>query len=156
MIRRATYEDIPMIQKIAVESWRQTYQQIIPPKLQQQFLAFDYNYRQLRHRIDTTLFFVALQQDVIVGFANFSIGTRNELETIYLSPAVFSEGIGHHLLVTGESFYPAGTELYVRVNALNERAIAFYTVHQFTFVEQRLEQIETIQFRTNTMHKILL
>ena len=125
MIRRATYEDIPMIQKIAVESWRQTYQQIIPPKLQQQFLAFDYNYRQLRHRIDTTLFFVALQQDVIVGFANFSIGTRNELETIYLSPAVFSEGIGHQLLVTGESFYPAGTELYVRVNALNERAIAF-------------------------------
>lgn len=155
MIRRATYEDIPMIQKIAVESWRQTYQHTIPPKLQQQFLAFDYNYRQLRHRIDTTLFFVALQQDVIVGFANFSIGARNELETIYLSPAVFRQGIGQQLVAAGESFYPSGTELRVRVNAENERAIAFYTAHQFTLLEQHCEQIETIQLRTNTMHKIM-
>lgn len=155
MIRRATYEDIPMIQKIAVESWRQTYQQTIPPKLQQQFLAFDYNYRQLRRRIDTTIFFVALQQDAIVGFANFSIGERNELETIYLSPAVFRQGIGHQLLEAGESFYPTGTELCVRVNADNSRAIAFYTAHHFTLVAQHCEQIESIQLITNTMHKIM-
>lgn len=155
MIRRATYEDIPMIQKIAVESWRHTYQQNIPPKLQQQFLAFDYNYRQLRRRIDTTIFFVAVQQDDIVGFANFSIGERNELETIYLSPSVFRKGIGHQLVEAGESLYPAGTELYVRVNAENERAIAFYTAHHFMLLSQQCEQIETIELITNTMHKIM-
>lgn len=155
MIRRATYEDIPAIQKIAVESWRKTYCDSIPPKLQQQFLAFDYNHRQLRHRIDTTAFFVVEHERNVVGFANFSCGDTNELETIYLSPAVWRQGLGHLLMEAGERLYAPGTELCVRVDAHNERAISFYKAHHFTFKQQSTERVGAVVLTTNTMHKIM-
>lgn len=154
MIRAATVADIQRIQQIAVITWRHTYQNLLPPKLQQQFLAFDYNYRQLHKRITTTPFFVAELDGHIVGFAHFINEARTELEALYVLPTAQQQGIGRALLRAGIDDLQPNT-LHVRVLQSNAPAIRFYERQGFCDVSTEHFSVSEGTFYIQLMKKMI-
>lgn len=154
MIRAATVEDIASIQQVAVKTWRHTYKGLLSPKLQQQFLVFDYNYRQLRKRITTSTFLIAEYAQQVVGFAHFTTTERVELEALYILPAAHHRGFGHHLLEAGFALFPQQT-LYVHVLETNEQAIHFYDRQGFRYVSEELFFTGADTFVIHLMQKVI-
>lgn len=154
MIRAATVEDIQSIQQVAVTAWRQAYKGLLPPRLQQQFLAFDYNYRQLHKRITTTPFFVAEDDTQIVGFAHFLAEERTELEALYVLPECQQRGVGYALLGAGiDALQPDA--LYVRVLQTNTPAIHFYERQGFDYVSEEDFTVSDGTFVIQVMKKMI-
>ena len=81
-----TEKDIPKIQNIAKLSWHDTYEEIIPLHIQDNFLEMAYSISMLEKRLALTNMYVAEFDDQVVGFANFSKDENGivELTAIYL------------------------------------------------------------------------
>lgn len=154
MIRAATVEDIAMIQQVAVKTWQHTYKGLLSTKLQQQFLAFDYNYRQLRKRITTSAFFVAEHAHNVVGFAHFTTTEHIELEALYVLPTAQHQGFGRRLVEVGTTLFPQQT-LYVRVLETNTQAIRFYEQLGFRYVSEEPFSAGADTFVVHLMQKMI-
>lgn len=154
MIRAAKVADIQSIQQVAVATWRHTYKGLLPPKLQQQFLAFDYNYRQLYKRITSTPFFVAELDGHIVGFAHFLNEQRPELEALYVLPTAQQQGIGRALIGAGITDLQLKS-LHVRVLQSNTPAIRFYERQGFHYVSTEDFSVSEGTFSIQLMKKMI-
>lgn len=98
-IRKATTEDIQMIQGIAKISWNDTYRGLIPEPIQAKFLEKAYSDDFMVKRLQQTLLMVAEVNSDMVGFANaFIDDNAAELSAIYLLPEAQGKGVGTKLL----------------------------------------------------------
>ncbi len=77
--------DIIFVQEIAKKSWHQTYEGIIPNEIQDRFIEAAYSSDRLLSRLENSLFLVAILEESIVGFVNFSkvVDGEAELYSIY-------------------------------------------------------------------------
>ncbi|EUJ23481.1 GNAT family N-acetyltransferase [Listeria grandensis] len=132
-IRKGTLEDIGAIQDIAVKSWHDTYEQIIPRDVQDRFLDMFYNLETLKTRVAATPFAVLEQDDDVIGFANFIEleKRKSELAAFYLLPGVQNKGFGTMLLDEGIKLFALPLPLFVNVELENKNAIAFYKARGF-------------------------
>ena len=131
-------EDIFFVQEIAKSSWHHTYEGIIPKKVQERFLQIAYSKESLLKRLQKSSFLVAVLDESLVGFANFS-KTNNgqaELFAIYLVPNMQHKGIGTALLENGIQQLENPTTLTVCVEKENTIAMRFYQAKGFQFVEE--------------------
>ncbi|KOS61575.1 GNAT family acetyltransferase [Lysinibacillus sp. FJAT-14222] len=130
--------DIIFVQEIAKKSWHQTYEGIIPNDIQDRFLQTAYSSERLLGRLENSLFLVAILEDSIVGFANFSnvVDGEAELYAIYLLPETQGKGIGTALLREGINLLPDVTSLLVCVEKENAIGMNFYQAKGFKKLEE--------------------
>ncbi|AQY50255.1 GNAT family acetyltransferase [Listeria weihenstephanensis FSL R9-0317] len=132
-IRKGTFEDIEAIQDIAVKSWHDTYEEIIPRAVQDRFLDMFYNLETLKTRVAATPFAVLEQDEDVIGFASFIEleKGKSELAAFYLLPGVKNKGYGTKLLDEGIKLFGLPLPLFVNVELENTNAIAFYKARGF-------------------------
>lgn len=130
--------DIISVQEIAKKSWHQTYKGIIPIEIQDRFLQVAYSSDRLLSRLEKSLFLVAILEESLVGFANFSnvVEGEAELYSIYLLPEIQGKGIGTALLQEGIKMLPDLTSLLVCVEKENTKGMNFYQAKGFKKLEE--------------------
>ncbi|WP_404332271.1 GNAT family N-acetyltransferase [Mesobacillus maritimus] len=139
VIRKMIKEDIKQVQYVAKRSWNDTYEGIIPFDIQENFLEYAYNDEMLKKRLEGSFLFVAVVENTIVGFANFSPVKKEgevELGAIYLHPNHQGKGIGSALLQEGIVNVEGVRKVYINVEKENEIGKTFYEAKGFETVEE--------------------
>ncbi|MEB8170412.1 GNAT family N-acetyltransferase [Macrococcus caseolyticus] len=131
-----TEDDIPKIQHIAKLSWHDTYAEIIPFHIQDNFLEMAYSSSMLEKRLALTKMYVAEFEGQVVGFANFSKDENGivELTAIYLLSDYRNLRIGSALIKHGISRMEGIKFIDVVVEKENKVGYNFYK--KFGFVVQ--------------------
>ncbi|MDV2682771.1 GNAT family N-acetyltransferase [Alkalihalophilus lindianensis] len=152
LIRKAIMKDITDIQKVAKETWNDTYEGIIPRDIQDRFIARAYSDENLERRIKKSLFLVATVNDSVIGFANFFFKqTEAVLGAIYIEPSEHGKGIGSDLLSTGIKELNEVTRILVEVEAGNKVGVAFYQAKGFYLVEEYDDHFDGHILKTKRM-----
>lgn len=135
-IRNMIEDDIPKIQHIAKLSWHDTYAEIIPFHIQDNFLEMAYSSSMLEKRLALTKMYVAEFEGQVVGFANFSKDENGivELTAIYLLSDYRNLRIGSALIKHGISRMEGIKFIDVVVEKENKVGYNFYK--KFGFVVQ--------------------
>lgn len=137
IIRKAQKKDIQAIQHVAKESWHDTYKELIPEAIQDQFLKQAYSDEMMAKRIDHSLFLVAESDSDVIGYAAaFQKDGQADLSAIYLLPDAKSNGIGTQLLDGVLEALDGVKELYVEVEKGNTSGETFYAAKGFSVVDE--------------------
>jgi ribosomal protein S18 acetylase RimI-like enzyme len=143
-IRKMKKKDIPALQRVAKESWMATYEGIIPDEIQEIFLKREYDVHHLKWRLRHSFFLVALVNNELVGFINFTKGARRKhfhLYAIYLLPAYQGKQIGSLLIHRGIERLRA-KKITLFVEEQNNQAIRFYERLGFSKVTRFQNELE--------------
>ncbi|MBS4210212.1 GNAT family N-acetyltransferase [Bacillus sp. FJAT-50079] len=138
-IRGMREKDIQQVQQIAKTSWNYTYEGIIPPKIQENFLTSAYSETMMQKRLKNTFIWVSEIDGKIVGFANFSPVKENdeaELAAIYLHPDYLGKGIGTALLNEGIQTLKGAKAIFINVEKDNIIGTTFYKAKGFKVVSE--------------------
>ncbi|NEZ57727.1 GNAT family N-acetyltransferase [Adonisia turfae] len=153
MIREATRTDVPAIARVHVDTWRTTYQGIVPD---QHLAKLSYERRvnswsQILNRAseDGTFTYVAEEEvGEIVGFASGGVERTNdpvyagELMAIYILEGYQSKGIGHCLVQTvAERLHLLGINSMLVWVLLDNPACQFYAALGGTPVHEKALEI---------------
>lgn len=153
-IRKAHPDDIAQIQRIAKESWKETYEGIIPRNIQNSFINMAYSDEMLKKRFEKSNMFVSVYDDIASGFADFSpVNVRGEIEiaALYIDPVHQGTGSGTALLNKGISNLGVAKNVFVNVEKENQDGIAFYKARGFTVVSEFVEGFNGHILRTVRM-----
>ncbi|MFC4737146.1 GNAT family N-acetyltransferase [Bacillus daqingensis] len=153
-VRPMTSDDIPSVQEVAVRSWKDTYEGIIPEASQERFLQAAYSTERMELRLERSRLFVAEEEGRVVGFistTNVNEEGKAMLGAIYLLPEVQGNGIGTKLLDAAISALSELQELYVEVEKDNRSGKAFYDAKGFTFVREYDDPIDGHVLKTVEM-----
>ncbi|AOV06652.1 GNAT family N-acetyltransferase [Sporosarcina ureilytica] len=134
MIRPMTSKDILYVQHIAVETWRATYENIIPADAQLRFLNQSYSDIMLLKRMEKTLMLIAECDGVPIGFANVTYIDEDgdaELTAMYILPTYQQSGYGHKLFQAALSHLAEAKQLFVYVDNQNVIGKNFYVKQGF-------------------------
>jgi len=138
-IRQMQLKDIEQVQQVAKTSWNETYKNIIPFQIQENFLKIAYSNEMLQKRLENSLFLVSEIQQEIVGFASFSNISEQgkvELTAIYFAPSYQGKGMGSALLQLGIESLSGVKEILVDVEQENAIGLRFYQAKGFKVVEE--------------------
>ncbi|WP_416144778.1 GNAT family N-acetyltransferase [Planococcus koreensis] len=133
-IRDMDKKDIKAVQNVARESWKSTYNGIIPMEIQETFLGSAYSDGMMHKRLEVSSLYVAEVSGEVVGFANFSTvkqGNIAELGAIYLLSEYQGEGIGTALLREGIKNLNGAQSLIADVEKENKSGLTFYKAKGF-------------------------
>ena len=136
-VRKMTLQDISKVQQVAKISWHHTYEGIIPRHIQDNFLANAYNDENMVRRVERSHAFVALLDEEVVGFANFSyvkVDGNSELAAIYLLPEAQGKGLGTKLLEQGLAL-PNIKAIELSVEKDNASGMNFYLAKGFKQID---------------------
>lgn len=155
-IREAENADIRYIRDIAIKTWHHTYKGLIPEEAQDKFLAKAYSDEFLKKRIMESIFLVAEQENVVVGFANaFQQDQKAELSAIYIYPEYQGNGIGTKLFNNILSLLDSANKLYVDVEKGNHTGEVFYRSKGFQEVKEYEDNLFGHTFQTKQLILIL-
>lgn len=109
-IRRALDDDIPAIQRIAADTWADTYNNVIPPDVQAKVLAKAYSRESLAVSVSRDqAFLVAELGGALVGYADMGFdGAKLTLHRLYVLPACQGSGLGRALLSAAVASFAPG------------------------------------------------
>lgn len=163
MIRLMTSKDIVAVQQIARETWRETYNNIIPHELQTRFLDRTYSDMMLMKRMEKTTMLIAECDGIPIGFANFTTIDADgdaELTAMYILPNYQQVGHGKKLFLKTLATLEDATNLFVYVDEQNSAGRTFYEKQGFQLVETFAEDFEgypvkTVQYVYNFQTTIL-
>jgi ribosomal protein S18 acetylase RimI-like enzyme len=136
MIRAAAPSDIEAFQRVARETWRATYERMIPQDVQRQVLEGWYSAERLRESVLSreSVFLVVIRDQDVVAFSQFVLSHATaELTRLYVLPERQREGLGTALLEAGAARVRQRgcTRLEVSVERDNATGRAFYRRHGF-------------------------
>lgn len=148
-IRPAVVEDAQAIARVHLASWREAYQQVVPPEL---LAADDEHERAQRWREAIAArhgsVLVADLDGQIVGFAHVghsrdedATHATHEIYAIYLEPSAWGRGVARELMRSLLGELPDNTPITLWALADNDRARHFYRRHGFT--PDGVERMET-------------
>lgn len=135
-IRRATADDIPIIQHLAYKIWPATYSSILSHEQLQYMLTLMYNTAALTKQMQTDyVFFIAQYNEIHCGFAAVHEETTAvfKLDKLYVLPEYQQNKIGSALLqkVVQYAQKHKAQALQLQVNRQNKKAIEFYKRKEF-------------------------
>ncbi|MCO4329077.1 GNAT family N-acetyltransferase [Staphylococcus hyicus] len=131
-VRIATPKDVIGIRDVATKAWYNTYLDIYAASTVNALLDASYNESHLLKRLDDQLFLVAIENEEVVGFANFIRGTELYLSAHYVRPHSQHKGFGRLLLEKGITHFKGQYDaVYLEVDTQNERAVTFYEKEGF-------------------------
>jgi GNAT superfamily N-acetyltransferase len=129
IIREMKYKDIEAVQKVAEQSWNDTYEGIIPRDIQKRFLESAYSKEMMEKRLETSYLYVVESKAEIAGFANFSqvkVDGNIELGAIYLLPEMQGMGLGTKLLKKAVESIEGIKMIFINVEEENLKGRVFY------------------------------
>ncbi|HEC2188594.1 TPA: GNAT family N-acetyltransferase [Staphylococcus delphini] len=134
-VRIATPDDVIGIRDVATKAWYNTYLNIYAASTVNELLTASYNEEHLRKRLEEQLFMVAIEDQEVVGFANFIQGSELYLSAHYVRPHSQNKGYGRLLLEQGLAHYEGQYDaVYLEVDTKNEKGIAFYEQEGFEII----------------------
>ncbi|NBK47813.1 GNAT family N-acetyltransferase [Staphylococcus delphini] len=134
-VRIATPDDVIGIRDVATKAWYNTYLNIYAASTVNELLAASYNEEHLRKRLEEQLFIVAIEDQEVVGFANFIQGSELYLSAHYVRPHSQNKGYGRLLLEQGLAHYEGQYDaVYLEVDTKNEKGVAFYEQEGFEII----------------------
>ncbi|HEC2156381.1 GNAT family N-acetyltransferase [Staphylococcus delphini] len=134
-VRIATPDDVIGIRDVATKAWYNTYLNIYAASTVNELLAASYNEEHLRKRLEEQLFMVAIENQEVVGFANFIQGSELYLSAHYVRPHSQNKGYGRLLLEQGLAHYEGQYDaVYLEVDTKNEKGVAFYEQEGFEII----------------------
>lgn len=127
ILRKATLEDIPLIQEIAEEAWRPTYGHILTEEQTLYMIPMMYSHEVILQQID---FFSLLEIDgAAIGYCAFekTSATEGKLHKLYLRPTVKQKGSGSFIIeqISHQARSMGLTSIFLNVNKHNS-AVEFY------------------------------
>ncbi len=142
-VKFVSEENIPIIQALAKKTWLVAYSQIISPAQMIYMLDLFYSYASLQQQMKVGhQFIVAIENDIVVGFASYSIKSIEEptvyrLHKIYIDPTQQGKGIGKLLInfIIDDIQPKSATDLELNVNRHN-KALHFYQKLGFTILKE--------------------
>ncbi len=140
VIRKANYEDVPLIQHIAFSTWPVAYSAILQKEQLDYMLDLFYQKDALLQQMtDGHHFIVAEENKTVIGFASFNLikPLTFKLQKLYVLPSVQNSGAGKLLLESViERIKKNGAhKLQLNVNRHN-KAIGFYEKMGFTILQE--------------------
>lgn len=142
-VRHAEAEDIGKIQKVAMESWQDTYSGLIPEETITEIIDSWYDREDLEQQVKDPIFYVAEEDGEIVGFVHASVKEEKaHLHRLYLRPECQGQGIGTELYERAEEeAADLGAEVIrLEVMSENEKGTGFYRSKGFG--EEKEEAID--------------
>lgn len=152
-VRHAHTNDIIAIQEVARHTWHDTYEDIFEEAFINEFIDKAYSEDHLQKSIETTDFYVAEEQDEVIGFLQF-VNKKNgeyELSRVYLLPAYHRLGFGSLLLE--DAIHETRPKVVILdVEKENEGAIGFYLSKGFYVADEYEEEflgqtVQTVKMR---------
>ncbi|MDQ0160233.1 GNAT family N-acetyltransferase [Alkalibacillus salilacus] len=138
-VRALDQNDFQSVREVAQASWHDTYDGILPRHVQDAFLIEAYNDYNMQQRLMRGGFWVAEDENGIIGFSNFTPVNEQgdaDLVAIYMHPDHIGQGIGSMLLQTGIQQLMSLRYLYVDVEKENEVGMRFYEAKGFKVVKE--------------------
>ena len=127
ILRKATLEDIPLIQEIAEEAWRPTYGHILTEEQTLYMIPMMYNTELISSQIH--LFSLLEMDGAAIGYCAFekTSETDGKLHKLYLRPSVKQKGAGSFIIeqISNQARLMGLTSIYLNVNKHNS-AVEFY------------------------------
>lgn len=154
IIREMKREDMKQVQDVAQKSWHSTYEGIIPRKIQENFLKVAYSDEMMEKRLNESLIFVAVMNNKVVGFSNFTTvnnAGQAELSAIYLYPNYQGKGIGTALLQQGIETLKNVKTIYIDVEKENNSGTIFYKAKGFKVIKEYEENFDGHMLQTVRM-----
>lgn len=101
-IRKADYADIPIIQQLAEQTWKISYQQMLVPEQIDYMLDKMYSYEALKNQIDNGKPFFIYQNEsqIDIGFISFELQVQQlncHIHKLYVLPEFQNQSIGKKL-----------------------------------------------------------
>jgi ribosomal protein S18 acetylase RimI-like enzyme len=157
MIRRWTLDDLPAVQRVLRETWRDAYGSFIPEVDLDAYFHEHYNLEALRQLFGTEGVdgLVAQVDDEVVGIARTAFNAeemRFTVASLYVLPTYQGKGIGSELLAHAERLALAcGADvIWLGVMEQNTPALQWYQRIGFTFVEMA----PFVMGSTTVLHRI--
>lgn len=133
ILRKATLEDILVIQEIAEEAWRPTYGHILSEQQTQYMIPMMYASEVLQNQIE--IFSILEIEGEGMGYCAFEQTSETEakLNKLYLRPSVKQQGAGSFIIeqISNQARSMGLTSIYLNVNKHNS-AVNFYLKKGFT------------------------
>lgn len=127
ILRKATLEDIPLIQEIAEEAWRPTYGHILSEEQTQYMIPMMYAKEVLQEQIE--IFSILEIDGKGMGYCAFEQTSETEakLNKLYLRPTLKQKGAGSFIIeqISNHARSIGLTSIYLNVNKYNS-AVEFY------------------------------
>lgn len=127
ILRKATLEDIPLIQEIAEEAWRPTYGHILSEQQTQYMIPMMYASEVLQNQIE--IFSILEIEGERMGYCAFEQTSETEakLNKLYLRPSVTQKGAGSFIIeqLSDLARSMGLSSIYLNVNKHNS-AVDFY------------------------------
>jgi N-acetylglutamate synthase-like GNAT family acetyltransferase len=127
ILRKATREDIPLIQEIAEEAWRPTYGPILTEEQTLYMIPMMYANEVLVPQIDH--FSIVEIEGYALGYCAFEklTDTDGKLHKLYLRPSLKQKGVGTFIInqISQQARKLGLQSIYLNVNKLNS-AVDFY------------------------------
>ena len=144
MIRLAGEEDLDAIKLIARITWSQAYENKIPETVQEKFIERYYEKSVLLERINNDELIVVTDDDLIVGYAFFSVREGlAKILALFVLPTSQRIGFGTRLLDYLLQFVRIKADVAeVRLEAQTQSAINFYEKNGFERKESEFFEIE--------------
>ena len=151
MILQMMEKDIAAVQHIARATWKDTYTDILPETVQQQFLDSAYSTAMMKMRMKKTEVLIAEADGMPIGFLNTTRVDNDgdaELTALYILPDYQRQGIGMQLFTTALTHLDNAIQLFVYVDDLNKHAKAFYEKMGFSLLDVFDEEFEGVAVET--------
>ena len=127
ILRKATLEDIPLIQEIAEEAWRPTYGHILTEEQTLYMIPMMYASEVLQKQIE--IFSILEIDEKGMGYCAFEQTSESEgkLNKLYLRPSVKQQGVGSFIIeqISNRARLMGLSSIFLNVNKHNS-AVAFY------------------------------
>jgi N-acetylglutamate synthase-like GNAT family acetyltransferase len=127
ILRKATLEDIPLIQEIAEQAWRPTYSHILSEEQTQYMIPMMYATEVLQNQID--IFLILEIDGEGMGYCAFEQTSESDakLNKLYLRPTVKQKGAGSFIIeqISNQARSMGLKSIHLNVNKHNS-AVEFY------------------------------
>lgn len=127
ILRKATLEDIPLIQEIAEQAWRPTYSHILSEEQTQYMIPMMYATEVLQNQID--IFLILEIDGEGMGYCAFEQTSESDakLNKLYLRPSVKQKGAGSFIIeqISNQARSMGLKSIHLNVNKHNS-AVEFY------------------------------
>ena len=138
-IRKATIEDVPLIQELCFKIWPQTYAPILSQDRIDYMLEYMYSAASLQKQMDAgSQFIFVYDDDEPVGYAAYLCKGHGvyKLDKIYVLPSEQGKGTGQFVIdyIIAEIKRGGATALQLQVNR-NNKAKSFYEKLGFVVID---------------------
>lgn len=149
VIRHARPDDVESIEAIAYKCWHDTYDDIVPRVIQDEYISSLYAQKMIQQRMQNGLMLVALIGSEMIGFASFSNPNdagESKLHAIYLLDSAQRCGVGSVLLERAIRELSDLTTLVVDVEKANDASVHFYEDKGFVQLRETDEIFKSYHF----------